>query len=69
MLHGSFGLPLKGSGDRYGASVSTRILFEGIALNVSANSLDFLKVITPLADIYAPISSNLNANFFVPVKQ
>ena len=67
--HGSLGLPRKGSGDKYGASVSTNILSAGIDLNVFANSFDFLKVTTPLADIYAPISSNLNANSFVPVKQ
>ena len=48
---GSFGLPLRGSGDKYGESVSIRILPEGKFLNVSANSLDFLNVIIPLAEI------------------
>ena len=34
-----------------------------------AKSIDFLKVTTPLAEIYAPISINLNANSLDPVKQ
>ena len=51
MCEGSFGLPLKGSGDRYGESVSTRSLLFGIDKKVSANSFDFLNVTTPLADI------------------
>ena len=42
-------LPLSGSGDKYGESVSTNILLFGIDLNVLANSLLFLNVITPLA--------------------
>ena len=42
---------IKGIGAKYGASVSTNILFSGICLNVSANSVDFLKVTTPLAEI------------------
>ena len=66
---GSLVLPRKGSGDKYGASVSTNILSAGIDLNVFANSFDFLNVTTPLADIYAPISSNLKAKSLVPVKQ
>ena len=69
ILLGSLGFPLKGTGDKYGASVSTRILSDGICLKVSASSSDFLNVITPLAEIYAPISSNLKANFLLPVKQ
>ena len=40
---GSLGLPRKGSGDKYGASVSTKILSAGIDLNVFANSFDFLQ--------------------------
>ena len=43
--------PLKGTGDKYGASVSTRILSDGICLKVSASSSDFLNVITPSRDI------------------
>jgi len=38
-------------------------------LNVEASSDDFLKVITPLADIYAFKSNNLKANSCEPVKQ
>jgi hypothetical protein len=63
------GFPLKGIGAKYGASVSTNILSSGISLNVSAKTLDFLKVTTPLAEIYAPMSSRSKANFFEPVKQ
>ena len=48
---GSFDLPLKGSGDKYGESVSTKILSFGKDKKVSARSLDFLNVTTPLADI------------------
>ena len=66
---GSLDLPLNGSGAKYGESVSTSILSLGISANVLANSLDFLKVTTPLAEIKAPISSNLNANSYDPVKQ
>ena len=66
---GSLDLPLKGTGARYGASVSTKILLFGIFLKVLARSSDFLKVTTPLADINAPISNNLKAKSFDPVKQ
>ena len=66
---GSFDLPLKGTGAKYGESVSTKILSLGISLNVEANSWDFLKVTTPLAEIYALRSNNLNAKSFEPVKQ
>ena len=69
MLLGSFGFPLKGTGAKYGASVSTSILSVGISLNVFAKSSDFLNVTTPLAEIYAPRSSSLNAKSFEPVKQ
>ena len=51
ILLGSFDLPLKGSGDRYGESVSTRIFSFGSDKKVSAKSFDFLKVTTPLADM------------------
>ena len=34
-----------------------------------AKSSDFLNVTTPLAEINAPKSNNLKANFFDPVKQ
>ena len=48
---GSFGLPLKGTGARYGASVSTNIFSLGISLNVLAKSWDLLNVTTPLAEM------------------
>ena len=48
---GSFGLPLSGTGARYGASVSTNIFLFGISLKVFAKSRDLLNVTTPLADI------------------
>ena len=51
ILAGSLGLPLNGSGDRYGESVSTRILSLGSDKKVSAKSFDFLNVTIPLADI------------------
>ena len=51
MWHGSFDLPLKGTGARNGASVSTNIFSFGISLKVLAKSCDFLKVTTPLAEI------------------
>ena len=44
-------MPLKGTGDKYGESVSTRILLSGISLKVWASIFDFLKVTTPLAEI------------------
>ena len=66
---GSFDFPLKGSGDKYGESVSINILLRGIDLNVSLRSLDFLNVIMPLAEKNASKSRSLSANFFVPVKQ
>ena len=48
---GSFDFPLKGSGERYGESVSTNIRLFGMEENVSAKSIDFLKVTTPLEEI------------------
>ena len=51
MCDGSFGFPLKGSGDKYGESVSTKIRSFGREKKVSANTFDFLKVTTPLADM------------------
>ena len=51
MCEGSLGLPLNGSGERYGESVSTNILSFGKDKNVLANSNDFLNVTTPLAEI------------------
>ena len=51
MKLGSLDFPLKGTGDKYGESVSTSIFSLGISLNVLARSSDFLKVITPLAEI------------------
>ena len=42
---GSLGFPLKGTGARYGASVSNKILSFGKSLKVFGNSEDFLKVI------------------------
>ena len=47
---GSLLLPLSGSGERYGESVSTKILLVGMDLKVSTSSLFFLKVIIPLAE-------------------
>ena len=63
------GFPLKGIGARYGASVSTKILLFGMSLNVKAKSCDFLKVITPLAEIKAFKSKSLKAKSLDPVKQ
>ena len=51
ILLGSLGLPLKGSGDKYGESVSTKIFSFGICLKVLANSDEFLNVTIPLAEI------------------
>ena len=48
---GSFDLPLKGSGERYGESVSTNILSTGSSEKVFAKEVDFLNVIIPLADM------------------
>ena len=66
---GSLDFPRCGTGAKYGASVSTKILSLGISLKVFANSSDFLKVITPLAEIKAPKSNKSKANLFEPVKQ
>ena len=53
MNEGSFFLLLFGSGDKKGLSVSIKSLSSGIFLKVSCNSIDFLKVIMPLAEKYA----------------
>ena len=66
---GSFCLPLLGTGAKYGLSVSMSILSKGINLNVFCNSWEFLKVIIPLAEKYAPKFNKFSANFFDPVKQ
>ena len=50
MYEGSFFLPLFGSGDKKGLSVSIKSLSSGTFLNVSCNSVEFLKVIIPLAE-------------------
>ena len=49
---GSFFFPLFGTGARNGLSVSIKILSSGRILNVSCNSIEFLKVIMPLAEKY-----------------
>jgi hypothetical protein len=50
-LAGSFNLPLNGSGDKYGQSVSMRILSIGILAAVSWALLAFLKVKGPANEI------------------
>ena len=46
---GSFFLPLLGTGAKKGLSVSINRLSRGIVLKVSCKSIEFLKVIIPLA--------------------
>ena len=46
---GSFFFPLLGTGAKKGLSVSIKILSKGKNLNVSCKSIEFLKVIIPLA--------------------
>ena len=50
MKEGSFFLPLLGTGAKNGLSVSIKILSNGNDLNVSCSSIEFLKVIIPLAE-------------------
>ena len=50
MKDGSFFLPLLGSGAKKGLSVSMSNLSSGITLKVSCSSVEFLKVIIPLAE-------------------
>ena len=50
MYDGSLLLPLFGSGAKNGLSVSIKILLISICLNVSCKSIEFLKVIIPLAE-------------------
>ena len=47
---GSFFFPLLGSGAKNGLSVSTNNFYKGIDLKVSCSSVEFLKVIIPLAE-------------------
>ena len=51
IFFGSFLLPLTGSGDKYGESVSTNNLSKGTISNAFLSSEDFLNVTIPLADI------------------
>jgi hypothetical protein len=55
---GSFFFPRIGIGAKKGLSVSISNLSKGIVLNVSCNSMLFLKVIMPLAEKKAPNVSN-----------
>ena len=48
---GSFNLPLKGSGAKYGESVSTNKFSIGIEATASVSFVEFLKVIIPLIEI------------------
>ena len=50
MNEGSFFFPLIGSGARKGLSVSIKRFSVGIILKVSRKSIEFLKVIIPLAE-------------------
>ena len=50
MKEGSFFFPLFGTGAKKGLSVSIKTLSNGIDLNVSWRSIEFLKVIIPLAE-------------------
>ena len=59
MKLGSFDLPLRGSGAKYGESVSINNLSFGIFLIVPAKSMDFLNVTIPLTEIYEPKSKSL----------
>ncbi len=47
---GSFFFPRLGTGARYGLSVSIKTLSKGNDLKVSCKSIEFLKVIIPLAE-------------------
>ena len=66
---GSFLLPLNGSGDKKGLSVSISNLSSGIILKVFCKSVLFLNVIIPLAENYELNFNRLFANVSDPVKQ
>ena len=61
--------PLRGIGDRKGASVSTMIRSIGTRRAASCTSLAFLYVTTPVKLIIAPKSRIMRASSALPVKQ
>ena len=64
MNDGSFFFPLFGTGAKKGLSVSIKMFSDGIDLNVSCKSIEFLKVIIPLAEKYELRDNKFSENFF-----
>src|SRR5262249_36845673 len=66
---GSFRLPRKGTGDRYGLSVSTSRRFSGTVAATRRRSAAFLYVSIPAKDRYSPIATPASAIAALPVKE